>query len=68
MVRDDFRALSYVFGEEWTAANQQGRLLPERPNRVGTLIGYLFLSETPLNFDQYVVVRVVLIFRHRMLE
>jgi len=33
MVRDDFRALSYVFGEEWTGANQQGRLLPERPNQ-----------------------------------
>jgi hypothetical protein len=35
MVRDDFDALSYVFGEEWTAANRQGRLLPDLPNRVG---------------------------------
>jgi hypothetical protein len=56
---DDFNALYYIFGEEWTTTKVQGRgSFPNCRIGGGTLLGYLFISETQLNFDQLIVVRV----------
>jgi hypothetical protein len=64
----DLNALSYVFREEWTTTKMQGR--DSFPNcRIGgrTLLGSLFISETQLNFDQYILVCVSRHFLQRII-
>lgn len=57
--RDDFNTLSYIFGEEWTTTKMQGSgSFPNRRIGRGTLLGHLFISESRLNFDQYISVHV----------